>query len=83
MFSAESGYNSGRMMLNGLGLIGMIREVRIQSVPDLLPLLTEQEYRPDLDRNRSSYLGSLTLDRRSKTLKALKSLYFFVKFSFF
>ena len=27
--------------------------------------------------------GSLTLDRRSKTLKALKSLYFFVKFSFF
>jgi hypothetical protein len=28
-------------------------------------------------------LGSLTLDRRSKTLKALKSLYFFVKFSFF
>lgn len=34
----------------------MIREVRIQSVPDLLPLLTEQEYRPDLDRNRSSYL---------------------------
>ena len=34
----------------------MIREVRIQSVPELLPLLTEQEYRPDLDRNRSSYL---------------------------
>jgi len=34
----------------------MIRDVRIQSVADLLPLLTEQEYRQDLDRNRSSYL---------------------------
>ena len=34
----------------------MIREVRIQCVGDLLPLLTEQEYRADLDRNRSSYL---------------------------
>lgn len=34
----------------------MIKEVRIQSVGDLMPLLTEQEYRPDLDRNRSSYL---------------------------
>ena len=34
----------------------MIREIRIQSVGDLMPLLTEQEYRPDLDRNRSSYL---------------------------
>ena len=69
MFSAESGYNSGRMMLNGLGLIGMIREVRIQSVPDLLPLLTEQEYRPDLDRNRSSYLyrGMPNLDFKMVT----------------
>ena len=34
----------------------MIREVRIQSVGDLMPLLTEQEYRRDLDRYRSSYL---------------------------
>ena len=69
MFSAESGYNSRRMMLNGLGLIGMIREVRIQSVPDLLPLLTEQEYRPDLDRNRSSYLyrGMPNLDFKMVT----------------
>ena len=34
----------------------MIREIRIQSVQSLLPLLTEQEYRRDLDRYRSSYL---------------------------
>ena len=34
----------------------MIREVRIQSVGDLMPLLTEQEYRRDLDRYRSPYL---------------------------
>lgn len=34
----------------------MIKEIRIQSVPDLLPLLSEQEYRPDLDRNRSNFL---------------------------
>ena len=34
----------------------MIREVRIQSVGDLMPLLSEQEYRRDLDRYRSSYL---------------------------
>ena len=34
----------------------MIREVRIQSVGDLLPLITEQEYRKDLDRYRSPFL---------------------------
>ena len=34
----------------------MIREVTIRTLEDLLPLLTEQEYRPDLDRNRSTYL---------------------------
>ena len=34
----------------------MIREVRIQEVADLMPLLAEQEYRPHLDRYRSSYL---------------------------
>ena len=34
----------------------MIREVRIQSVSDLMPLLSEQEYRRDLDRYRSPYL---------------------------
>ena len=34
----------------------MIREVRIQSVSDLMPLISEQEYRRDLDRYRSPYL---------------------------
>ena len=34
----------------------MIRTVRIQSVDALMPLLTEQEYRKDLDRYRSPYL---------------------------
>lgn len=34
----------------------MIKEVRIETLDDLMPLLTEQEYRPDLDRNRSMYL---------------------------
>ena len=34
----------------------MIREVYIRTLDDLLPLLTEQEYRKVLDRNRSNYL---------------------------
>jgi len=34
----------------------MIQEVRISTVEDLMPLLSEQEYRPELGRNRSSYL---------------------------
>lgn len=34
----------------------MIKEIRITTLDELLPLLTEQEYRPDLDRNRSSFL---------------------------
>ena len=34
----------------------MIREEHIHTLEDLLPLLTEQDYRPDLDRNRSTYL---------------------------
>ena len=34
----------------------MIQEVRITTLDDLLPLMTEQEYRPELKRNRSSYL---------------------------
>ncbi len=34
----------------------MIKEVHIDTLEDLLPILTEQEYRPDLDRNRSSYI---------------------------
>ena len=35
---------------------GMIQEIRISTPEDLMPLLSEQEYRPELGRNRSSYL---------------------------
>ena len=34
----------------------MIKEIRIESVEDLIPLLSDQPYRPDLDRNRSLYV---------------------------
>ena len=34
----------------------MIQEVRIETVEDLMPLLSEQEYRPEIGRNRSGYL---------------------------
>ena len=34
----------------------MIKEIRIDSVEDLIPLLSDQPYRPDLDRNRSLYV---------------------------
>ncbi len=34
----------------------MIQEVRISTLEDLMPLLSEQEYRPELGRNRSGYL---------------------------
>ena len=34
----------------------MIQEVAIRTLEDLMPLLSEQEYRPELKRNRSSFL---------------------------
>lgn len=34
----------------------MIKEVRITSIEELIPLLSDQEYRPDLDRHRSPYV---------------------------
>ncbi len=34
----------------------MIKEIRIERVEDLIPLLSDQPYRPDLDRNRSLYV---------------------------
>jgi len=34
----------------------MIQEVRVQTLEDLMPMFTEQEYRPNLKRNRSSFL---------------------------
>lgn len=34
----------------------MIHEIRISTVEELIPLLSDQEYRPDLDRHRSAYV---------------------------
>ena len=34
----------------------MIHEVRVSTLEELMPLLSEQEYRPDLGRNRSPYV---------------------------
>ena len=34
----------------------MIQEIRITTLEELMPLLSEQEYRPELKRNRSGYL---------------------------
>jgi len=34
----------------------MIQEIRIHSLQDLMPLITDQEFRPELQRNRSSFL---------------------------
>ena len=34
----------------------MIREVKVTTLEDLMPLLSEQDYRPELKRNRSGYL---------------------------
>ena len=34
----------------------MIQEIRIETVEDLMPLLAEQEYRPEIGRNRNGYL---------------------------
>ena len=34
----------------------MIQEIRITTLEDLMPLMSEQEYRPELGRNRSGYL---------------------------
>jgi hypothetical protein len=34
----------------------MIKEVRITTLEELMPLISEQKYRPELDRNRSPYV---------------------------
>lgn len=34
----------------------MIKEVRITTLEELMPLISEQNYRPDIDRNRSPYV---------------------------
>ncbi len=47
----------------------MIQEVRIHTLEELMPLMCEQEYRPELKRNRSGYLyrGLPNADYRMKT----------------
>ena len=47
----------------------MIREVRVTTLEELMPLLSEQEYRADLDRNRSPfvYRGMTNADFRMVT----------------
>ncbi len=47
----------------------MIREVRISRVEDLIPLLSDQPFRPDLGRNRSLYVyrGMANADFRMVT----------------
>lgn len=34
----------------------MIKVIKVNTIEDILPIITEQEYRPDLRRNRSLYL---------------------------
>ena len=50
----------------------MIREVRIQTIEELMPLLSEQEYRPDLDRNRSAYVYRGMADASFKMVTSLR-----------
>lgn len=50
----------------------MIEEIRITTLEELMPLLTEQEFRPDLDRNRSSYLYRGMPDASYKMATSLK-----------
>ena len=47
----------------------MIQEVRVSTLEELMPLLSEQEYRPDLGRNRSPfvYRGMTNTDFRMVT----------------
>ncbi len=57
----------------------MINVIYIDKIEDVMPLLTAQEYRPDIDRNRSQYLYrgmsnakfklTTSLDRNCKDLK--------------
>lgn len=50
----------------------MIKEIRIDSIEGLLPLLTEQKYRPDLKRNRTSFVYRGMPDVSFKMTTSLK-----------
>ena len=47
----------------------MIREIRITSVEELIPLLSDQRYRPELKRNRCNYVyrGMPNIDYKMTT----------------
>ncbi|MBR1440555.1 MAG: FRG domain-containing protein [Lachnospiraceae bacterium] len=49
----------------------MIKEIRITTLEELMPLLAEQEYRPDLHRNRSSYIYRGMSDASFKMVTSL------------
>lgn len=50
----------------------MIEEIRITTLDELMPLITEQEFRPDLNRNRSSYLYRGIPDSSFSMITSLK-----------
>jgi hypothetical protein len=49
----------------------LIKEIRITTLEELMPLLAEQEYRPDLHRNRSSYIYRGMSDASFKMVTSL------------
>ena len=56
----------------------MIREVHISTLEELMPMISEQEYRPELKRNRSSYLyrgmPNVTYKMRTSLSRCCKGL---------
>ena len=49
----------------------MVKEIHITTLEELMPLLAEQEYRPDLHRNRSSYIYRGMSDASFKMVTSL------------
>ena len=62
----------GKLKQRITGVKNMIEEIRITTLEELLPLLTEQDYRSDLNRNRSSYLYRGMSDANFKMVTSLK-----------
>ena len=50
----------------------MIREIRVETLEELMPLLSDQAYRPDLDRNRSPYLYRGMADASFRMVTSLR-----------
>ena len=53
------------------GMKPLIREVHIRTLEELLPLMTEQDYRPELGRNRSGFLYRGMPDSRYRMVTSL------------